>query len=310
MGRKEYTQIGAPADQLYPREFIAKIIRARGNSLYDIQVPSVSVEQVRELCGVPKDVVLSDSSTENTLFNTATAASDSSSVAAATAGKEAEDEKDGNEKREGTVLNLVAEMPPKFRNTLYAKRGGFVVITIKDDIKLSYKSLADLSVSATASSPVSESATTPLDSDQASSPDASDLASDKDQKDGQKPKKGKGKKNLKGKNPLKEKLLLAKQKKDLEKTKASAETEEQEKAKEAENSNKTFQNTPVAEITNIVMGARTWQKMAYWPEEYNTASKGWDQDDKLSSDEESNEDDGYLPPRDLPPSDDENVEYY
>lgn len=220
MGRKAYTEIGAPPAELFAREFVCRIIRARGNSQYEIDVPAVSAAAVREMCGSPGD----------------------------------------------GPLQVIAAMPPRFRNTVYAKRGGFVVITVKEVVLSGAESGVEADHSAEPE-PEPEHSAVP-----SAVPDPA------------KPKK-KGKKH--GKNPLKEKLL-------------SKKPSESPVVVAPPPPNSTFSNTTVAEITNIVVGPRAWEKMPYWPAEYVTASKGWDE----SSDEE-----GYVPPKDLPSSD-EDVEYY
>lgn len=85
-----FESTGSPPDNLGPNEFIACIVKARGNSLYDVKLATSQSESIESLHQINRD------------------------------GK-------------GQEETIVVSMPPKFRNTIFVKRGGFVLIALFDD---------------------------------------------------------------------------------------------------------------------------------------------------------------------------------
>lgn len=289
MGRKATSE--RPPLQIYPSEVIAKVLKPRGNSQYHVEIPSTTVPKIRQLLSIPANVPLPPSSAITLATPTPSTQAESVSKTEPNQEEEEHDQQPQSDSNNGQQIeppiSLIAEMPPVFRNNLFVKRGGYVIISIKPDVSLCYKDQVD-----TEASPESK-----LDSDSDSQTQQDD--SNQDDSADKKKKAKSGKNKQKGKNPLKQKLLLAKQQQQKDSSSSSSLLSGQSK--------KTLENAVVADIVNIVMAPRLWQKMDYWPQEYVSMSKGWDRDDALSSDDDEEDEN---PPRDLPPSDDEDVEYY
>jgi probable RNA-binding protein EIF1AD len=94
MGKAKSTQrlfdsLGNPPDEIKPFEVIGSVIKPRGNSLYDISIPSSEWVKVES---ISKSNIDQDLGSEN--------------------------------------KSILASMPPKFRNTIFVKRGGFVVVEL------------------------------------------------------------------------------------------------------------------------------------------------------------------------------------
>lgn len=242
MGRKAeqlYKAVGMPPDTLEATEFVAKIIKARGNSAYEVSVPPSGVDKVRQAVGIPADYPLNST--------------------------------------DDVGLVLIVDMPPKFRNTLFVKRGGYVLVGIKDDLSLVYAASASQEIP----EPAEESAEVP-------SLPAAKVPKTK----------------AKGKNALKQQFKTSK----LAPTEGGAATEP---TAATPSKLKTHETTATGEIINVIVSDRAWKKMPWWPAEYAGGTQGWD----AESDGDSDEDDSDGGVRDtrgtLPPSDDEDdVEYY
>jgi probable RNA-binding protein EIF1AD len=87
-----FESIGTPPDKLEPNHVIACIVKARGNSLYDVRLAPTQYKQ---------------------LLST-----------------ELNDEKESA---------IVVSMPPKFRNTIFVKRGGYILVALFDDTQATVK---------------------------------------------------------------------------------------------------------------------------------------------------------------------------
>jgi probable RNA-binding protein EIF1AD len=89
MGKSKATQrlfdsLGEPVDTLGSNEVIAKVIKARGNNLYEVEITRTDSSKLASL--VRQDKLTTE------------------------------------------LYKTLVLMPPKFRNTIFVKRGGFVVI--------------------------------------------------------------------------------------------------------------------------------------------------------------------------------------
>lgn len=81
-----FDSIGTPPDRLEPNQLIACIVKARGNSLYEVRIAASQFKQLEKI-----------------LHN------------------KVESEQDAI---------VVVSMPPRFRNTIFVKRGGYILIEL------------------------------------------------------------------------------------------------------------------------------------------------------------------------------------
>lgn len=144
-----FNTLGVPPDGLKPSEFIVKVIGAKGNSLYSVRIPESSRPQLEEFFVIPP---AAEEATITTTKNTKPAPLDEDS-----------DESSSEEEEEETPIKLgpelTVEMPPKFRNAIFIKRGGYCVVTIYEE--LIAKSLPDsTSTKPLAEDPEASAATT------------------------------------------------------------------------------------------------------------------------------------------------------
>lgn len=122
--RNVFQNLGTPPDELDDRTFIVKVVSARGNSLYNVQLPSSREDKFKKIFTYT-EVTQPASSKVDTQQAESTETSDSDSESS-----ESEDEA----RQELTGPTFVVEMPPKFRNTVFIKRGGLCVVTIYQEI--------------------------------------------------------------------------------------------------------------------------------------------------------------------------------
>lgn len=117
-----YNSLGTPPDSLDAQSFVVKVINARGNSLYNMRVPTSTKAKLEKLFIVPEEVEQEDVP-----------------VAAKKEDDNSEDSEDSESEDEDAKIDMlgtdvVVEMPPKFRNTIFVKRGGYCVISIYQQI--------------------------------------------------------------------------------------------------------------------------------------------------------------------------------
>lgn len=120
--------LGTPPDDLEANTFIVKVIGARGNSLYNVRLPPSAEDKLKKLFTYPEPVP--EEAKPKPASPPATQKDDSDSDSES-------DESEDEVKADLPGPELVVEMPPKFRNTVFVKRGGFCVITV-------YQEIADL----------------------------------------------------------------------------------------------------------------------------------------------------------------------
>lgn len=113
-----YNTLGTPPDDLNAQTFIVKVIGARGNSLYNVRVPKSSEAKLAALFQLPKTTPVTEARPAAQKQETEDSDSDEEDIV--------------NELLLGTEVTV--EMPPKFRNTIFVKRGGFCVISIYQEI--------------------------------------------------------------------------------------------------------------------------------------------------------------------------------
>lgn len=129
MGRSKAAQnlfasIGTPPDSLKPESFIVKVIGARGNSLYNVRVPPSSEAKLAALLELPPPAPVAPVPTKkSTQKDDSDSDSDSDS-----------DESDSEPEEVVIGTEITVEMPNKFRNTIFVKRGGFCEISIYQEI--------------------------------------------------------------------------------------------------------------------------------------------------------------------------------
>ncbi|VVT54707.1 uncharacterized protein SAPINGB_P004211 [Magnusiomyces paraingens] len=216
MGRKaeQLYQAGtAPPETLDVGEFVAQVLRPRGNSAYDVSVPESTTAMVRQLLRIPE--------------------------------KYAEDQ----------PLTLIVDMPPKFRNTLFVKRGGYVLVGLKDDLELVYPGAAV--------EREKEDQQQQQPQEQLPDPELEQVTEVKEEatKKPAKSKKPRGKQP----NPLKQQLKLH----GTLKPKPTSGTTTPGTSASSASKPKTHETIAVGEIVAVVMrGAREWHKRAWWPVEY------------------------------------------
>lgn len=120
-----YNRLGTPPDDLGPADFIVKVVGARGNSLYNVRIPLSNQGKLKKIFTLTEgDIKPEAKRTPAKKENFHAQDTDS------------ESESDSEEEVMTEILGaeIVVEMPPKFRNAIFVKRGGFCVISVYQQI--------------------------------------------------------------------------------------------------------------------------------------------------------------------------------
>lgn len=122
-----FNTLGVPPDGLKPNEFIVKVGAAKGNSLYNVRIPESSRAQLETFFVIPPEAEVHADEEINKKKKPVPLDDDSDS-----------DESSSEEEEEEAQIKLgpelMVEMPPKFRNTIFIKRGGYCVVTIYEEL--------------------------------------------------------------------------------------------------------------------------------------------------------------------------------
>lgn len=319
MGRKGVSNIAEtfsiPPDSLDTRDFVVQLLKPLGNSLYDVSIPSSSIQRARDLLQIPEDFVSTRNSQSSQPLSKLGASKKQQQQQQSTSSIN-NNSPTSNTLESSADLILIVEMPPKLRNTLFVKRGGFCVISLKEDLKLTYKTKQEAIESSDIAPLLVSSSSDNNNNNDSSSTDLGNqlLASSTSSSINNNNKSTKNNGKFKGKqNQMSKKNIILNN--QLNKLESAATIPSSSSNTNSNSKLKTHENTPTGEITSIVINDRDWKKMSYWPTEYFRDSKGWDKDSDDDDDDENNnnnnddDSDDDIRPRGMPPSDDEDDEY-
>jgi probable RNA-binding protein EIF1AD len=123
-----FNTLGVPPDGLKPAEFIVKVGAAKGNSLYSVRIPESSRPQLEAFFVIPPEAEVPVTEEINKKKKPAPLDDDSD------LDESSSEEEEEEEAQIKLGPELMVEMPPKFRNTIFIKRGGYCVVTIYDEL--------------------------------------------------------------------------------------------------------------------------------------------------------------------------------
>ncbi|KAF5093816.1 hypothetical protein D0Z00_003845 [Geotrichum galactomycetum] len=152
-----FNTLGVPPDGLKPAEFIVKVGAAKGNSLYSVRIAESSRPQLEALFVIPPEAEVHMAEEINKKKKPAPLDDESDS-----------DESSSEEEEEAQIKlgpELMVEMPPKFRNTIFIKRGGYCVVTIYEELVAKSQPAAAASTSESAETDDKTTTTTTTSAD-------------------------------------------------------------------------------------------------------------------------------------------------